>query len=182
MQRAVPRPHLLLIFVLLLVVGSAFRPFSFALAFASVPLPPSSASTSSSMSSSEDTTTTACARNLAGGKHCVSCEGGLPALPPAEVEAALPTLPLWTLQEQADKSSRLSRSFVAKNFAAAMAFLNEVGAVAEAEGHHPDLHLTGYRNVEIVLYTHAVGYVHFWGLGGGGPHPVYSFHPTTTAA
>jgi 4a-hydroxytetrahydrobiopterin dehydratase len=35
--------------------------------------------------------------------------------------------------------------------AAAVKFFNEVMEVAEAEGHHPDLHLTGYRNVEVSL-------------------------------
>ena len=38
-----------------------------------------------------------------------------------------------------------------------MAFLNAVGELAEAEGHHPDFHLTGYRNVRIELSTHAIG-------------------------
>ena len=39
---------------------------------------------------------------------------------------------------------------------AAVNFLNEVAALAEAEGHHPDLHLTSYRNVMLVCSTHAV--------------------------
>lgn len=40
---------------------------------------------------------------------------------------------------------------------AAIQFFNDVATIAEAEGHHPDLHLTGYRNVEVVLSTHAIG-------------------------
>jgi 4a-hydroxytetrahydrobiopterin dehydratase len=36
-------------------------------------------------------------------------------------------------------------------------FFRRVGDLAEAEGHHPDLHLSGYRNVVLELYTHAVG-------------------------
>ena len=36
-------------------------------------------------------------------------------------------------------------------------FFNKVAALAEEEGHHPDLHLEGYRQVKIVLWTHAVG-------------------------
>ena len=35
-------------------------------------------------------------------------------------------------------------------------FFNKVAALAEEEGHHPDLHLVGYRNVAIELWTHAV--------------------------
>lgn len=38
-----------------------------------------------------------------------------------------------------------------------MAFLNLVSEVTEAEGHHPDLHLTSWREVKVVLSTHAVG-------------------------
>lgn len=49
------------------------------------------------------------------------------------------------------------RSFVAKNFVSAMAFLNAVAKIAEEQGHHPDLHLTQYRNVEIRLQTHSMG-------------------------
>jgi 4a-hydroxytetrahydrobiopterin dehydratase len=36
-------------------------------------------------------------------------------------------------------------------------FFNKVAALAEDEGHHPDLHLQGYRNVSIEMMTHAVG-------------------------
>jgi 4a-hydroxytetrahydrobiopterin dehydratase len=38
-----------------------------------------------------------------------------------------------------------------------MEFFNAVADLAEEEGHHPDLHLEGYRNVWIEIYTHAIG-------------------------
>jgi 4a-hydroxytetrahydrobiopterin dehydratase len=44
-----------------------------------------------------------------------------------------------------------------KDFATSLDFFNRVGTIAEAEDHHPDLHLSGYRNVAIELSTHAVG-------------------------
>jgi 4a-hydroxytetrahydrobiopterin dehydratase len=40
---------------------------------------------------------------------------------------------------------------------AGMKFFDAVARAAEAENHHPDLHLTGYRNVAIELWTHAIG-------------------------
>eukprot|EP00966_Prymnesium_polylepis_P193189 4477752-Prymnesium_polylepis.1 len=46
---------------------------------------------------------------------------------------------------------------VAKNWAAAMGLFNAVSVLAEEEGHHPDLHLTSWRNVRIELSTHAIG-------------------------
>lgn len=56
-----------------------------------------------------------------------------------------------------NEGDRIARSFVAKNFVAAMEFLNQVARVAEEQGHHPDIHLTQYRNVEIQLQTHSMG-------------------------
>ncbi len=64
------------------------------------------------------------------------------------------SIPLWSLSTVGDK---ISRKFTAKNFQSALDFLNSVGAIAEREGHHPDLHLTSYRDVEVTLYTHSVG-------------------------
>lgn len=65
----------------------------------------------------------------------------------------LASLPLWMSSAEGDF---IIRSFVAKNFASAMAFLNGVAKIAEEQGHHPDLHLTQYRNVEIRLQTHSM--------------------------
>eukprot|EP00775_Hariotina_reticulata_P006205 gene6205-6441_t len=62
-------------------------------------------------------------------------------------------LPAWQLSH--DQTS-ISRRFTAKNFVSAVKFFNAVCEVAEAEGHHPDLHLTNYRDVEVVLSTHAI--------------------------
>ncbi|CAM9708485.1 unnamed protein product, partial [Hapterophycus canaliculatus] len=66
----------------------------------------------------------------------------------------LATLPLWT---SSPDGNFIVRSFVAKNFVSAMTFLNGVAKVAEEQGHHPDLHLTQYRNVEVRLQTHSMG-------------------------
>ena len=54
-------------------------------------------------------------------------------------------------------AQQISRSWTVKNFMAGIDFFNKVAALAEEEGHHPDLHLEGYRQVTIVLWTHAVG-------------------------
>jgi len=75
-------------------------------------------------------------------------------LTPEEIEEGLKALPLWTPNEQ---QTKISRTFVAKNFVAAIEFFNSVSKVAESEGHHPDLHLTNYREVVVDLTTHATG-------------------------
>ena len=51
----------------------------------------------------------------------------------------------------------ISRRFVARNFQSALDAINAMGAIAEAQNHHPDFHLTSYRNVRIDLYTHSIG-------------------------
>src|SRR5438046_2023713 len=85
-------------------------------------------------------------------KHCVPCEGGVPPLSAAEVKAQLAALPDWRLSAD---GQRLRREWRVKDFATALDFFNRVGQIAEQEDHHPDLHLTGYRDVAIELSTHA---------------------------
>ncbi len=54
-------------------------------------------------------------------------------------------------------NQRIRKSWVVQHFMAGIDFFNRVAQVAEDEGHHPDLHLEGYRNVAIEIYTHAIG-------------------------
>lgn len=77
----------------------------------------------------------------------------MPKLSRDELQQHMPALPAWELS--ADQTS-ISRSFTAKNFVAAIDFFGGVKDVAEAEGHHPDLHLTDFRSVRVVVSTHSV--------------------------
>lgn len=87
-------------------------------------------------------------------KHCVSCESGVPPLAPDRVQELLRAVPNWRL---AQDGKRIRREWRVKDFTAGLEFFNRIGKVAEAEDHHPDLHLVGYRNVAIELWTHAIG-------------------------
>ncbi len=87
-------------------------------------------------------------------KKCVPCEGGVPKYTHEAATAQLQKLSGWTMTHE---GQRIRKSWVVKNFLAAMDFFNAVGDVAESEGHHPDLHLESYRNVSIEVYTHAIG-------------------------
>ncbi|GMI02996.1 hypothetical protein TrVE_jg9725 [Triparma verrucosa] len=90
---------------------------------------------------------------------CVPCESLDPSslMSSVDLSAAVSTeCPLWTIKTSSDGVNKLSRSYVAKNFVSAMKSLNDCGEICEALGHHADLHLTSYRNVEIVVYTHSV--------------------------
>ena len=63
-------------------------------------------------------------------------------------------MPAWGLTPD---GGRIRHEWRVKDFEAALDFFRRVGEVAESEGHHPDLHLVGYRNVAVEIWTHAVG-------------------------
>src|SRR2546425_524670 len=88
------------------------------------------------------------------GKKCKPCEGGVPPVSRAEADRLIAGLPDWKLV--GDRKS-LRREWRVKDFMTAIDFFNRIAKVAEAEDHHPDLHLTGYRNVAVELSTHAIG-------------------------
>jgi len=87
-------------------------------------------------------------------KTCVPCEGGVPKLTAAEAEAHLAATPAWRLTHDGE---RIRRDFTLPDFRSAIRLFNNVGAMAEREGHHPDLHLEGYRKAWIEIHTHAIG-------------------------
>lgn len=88
------------------------------------------------------------------GKKCKPCEGGVePCLLPA-AEAQLEKLPGWYLTHD---NQRIRKDWTVANFMAGMRFFQAVAEVAEEDAHHPDLHLEGYRNLSIEIWTHAIG-------------------------
>jgi 4a-hydroxytetrahydrobiopterin dehydratase len=87
-------------------------------------------------------------------KHCTPCEGGVPSVPAELISVFLASLPGW--KPTAD-GKRIRREWRVKDFLTGLEFFQRVGRLAEEEGHHPDLHLVGYRNVAIELWTHALG-------------------------
>ena len=87
-------------------------------------------------------------------KKCAPCEGGVAAVERDEAEAQLEKLSGWRISHS---GQRIRKDWVVKNFMAGIDFFERVAKIAEEEGHHPDLHLEGYRNVWIELSTHAIG-------------------------
>jgi 4a-hydroxytetrahydrobiopterin dehydratase len=71
-----------------------------------------------------------------------------------EAERQLEHIQGWRLTHN---GQRIRKDWVMKDFAAAIDFFHRVAELAEAESHHPDLHLENYRNVWIELWTHAIG-------------------------
>lgn len=83
---------------------------------------------------------------------CVPCEGGVPKLTAAETADFLRQVNGWTTD-----GDHIRKSYTFANFLEAMAFLNDIARVAEAEGHHPDFTLHSWNKVDVTLWTHAIG-------------------------
>lgn len=87
-------------------------------------------------------------------KKCKPCEGGVEPCSLDEARRQLATLSGWCLTHD---GQRIRKDWRVKNFMAGMKFFEAVAAIAEDDGHHPDLHLEAYRNVSVELWTHAIG-------------------------
>jgi 4a-hydroxytetrahydrobiopterin dehydratase len=86
-------------------------------------------------------------------KRCEPCEGKIPPVSPDQVAEYLQSLPEW--KRTAD-GQRIRREWLVKDFVAGLDFFNRIGQLAEDEGHHPDLHLVGYRHVAVEIWTHSI--------------------------
>ena len=87
-------------------------------------------------------------------KKCKPCEGGVEPYSLEESREQLKQLSGWQLTED---GKRIRKKWTVKNFMAGMELFNNIAELAEQDNHHPDLHLEGYRNVRIELWTHAIG-------------------------
>lgn len=87
-------------------------------------------------------------------KHCAPCEGGVPPLTKSEAEAFLSETEGWLIIRS---NLAIEKQFRFKNFQEALDFTNKVGALAEAEGHHPDILIHNWNKVTVTLSTHAIG-------------------------
>ncbi len=81
---------------------------------------------------------------------CVSCERGIPPFTKKETQQWMKRIKGWNVI----KNHHLVKKFMFKNFKQALAFVNELGKIAEEQGHHPDIQL-GWGYVIVTLYTHA---------------------------
>jgi 4a-hydroxytetrahydrobiopterin dehydratase len=89
-------------------------------------------------------------------KTCVPCRGGIPPLEEAPARELLSSTPGWELL---DGATKLRRDFKLDDFAATLDFVNKIGALAEAEGHHPDISF-GWGYCNVIFYTHKIKGLH----------------------
>jgi 4a-hydroxytetrahydrobiopterin dehydratase len=87
-------------------------------------------------------------------KTCIPCRGGIPPLTREQAEVF--HAQAWQLSEEAQ---RIDRSFRFRNFREALTFVQEVGELAEAEGHHPNISF-GWGNATVSLQTKKIKGLH----------------------
>jgi 4a-hydroxytetrahydrobiopterin dehydratase len=84
-------------------------------------------------------------------KHCGPCRGDVPPLDPQRVDELLSQVEGWRVVNE----HHLEKSFQFDDFSSALEFVNAVGAVAEEESHHPDVHLA-WGLVRLEIWTHSI--------------------------
>jgi len=82
---------------------------------------------------------------------CQACRGGVPALDATGIEPLAPQVSRWDVVD----NHHLARTFEFPNFVEALAFVNRVGEIAEAQAHHPEITLTWGR-ARIKIHTHKI--------------------------
>jgi len=85
------------------------------------------------------------------GKNCVPCRGGVPPLAGQALTKLSEQLPDWKVID----GHHITKVFKFPDFRQALAFVNKVGAVAEEQGHHPDI-LLSWGKAEVTTWTHAI--------------------------
>ena len=84
-------------------------------------------------------------------KHCVPCRGGVPPLAGAALDDLKAQLGGWEVV----RGHHLEKTYTFPDFQKALVFVNRAGAIAEQEGHHPDLHLS-WGKVGVEIWTHKI--------------------------
>ena len=102
-------------------------------------------------------------------RHCKPCEGGTEPLPASAAQTLLEDVKGWELVDLPAAPGTSSRGaaqaggtairkvVTCKDFSDAVALMQKIAPIANAQDHHPDLHLTNYRRLTIELSTHSIG-------------------------
>ncbi|MFH1811078.1 MAG: 4a-hydroxytetrahydrobiopterin dehydratase [Pseudomonadota bacterium] len=84
-------------------------------------------------------------------RSCEPCRGGVPAMSKSDIDPLLAQLDGWQVVD----FHHLTKTYRFDDFAQGLDFVNLLGAVAEREGHHPDLHLS-WGQVRVDIWTHKI--------------------------
>ena len=88
-------------------------------------------------------------------KNCIPCKGGVPPFEISEIHKYLKKVDGWDVKNKNKEYFFLEKKFTFANFKESQSFVNEVGKLAEEQGHHPDITFGwGYATVQI--FTHKI--------------------------
>ena len=88
-------------------------------------------------------------------KKCIPCKGDVPPFNFSEISKYLKKVDGWSVEKDTQNISFLEKDFKFKDFIQSQKFVNKVGVIAEAEGHHPDI-IFGWGYAKIKIFTHAI--------------------------
>ncbi len=88
-------------------------------------------------------------------KKCSPCEGGVVPFDITEIHKYQKKIDGWNVSKNKKNIYFLEKKFDFKNFLESQKFVNEVGIISEAEGHHPDINF-GWGYAKIYITTHAI--------------------------
>lgn len=84
-------------------------------------------------------------------RDCIPCRGGVPALGGTDLEKMKAQVKGWEVVN----GHHLQKAYTFPDFQKALDFVNQAGAIAEQQGHHPDLHLS-WGKVGVEIWTHKI--------------------------
>ena len=88
-------------------------------------------------------------------KSCIPCQGGVMPFDISEIHKYLKKINGWYVKKNKDEIYFLEKSFKFTNFSESQKFVNNLGNIAEAEGHHPDV-MFGWGYAKIKIFTHKI--------------------------
>jgi 4a-hydroxytetrahydrobiopterin dehydratase len=88
-------------------------------------------------------------------KNCIPCKGGISPFAISEIHKYLKKVDGWDVKKKEDELYFLEKTFSFSNFVESQKFVNQVGNIAEQEGHHPDI-IFGWGYAKIQIFTHKI--------------------------
>ena len=91
-------------------------------------------------------------------ESCEACRADAPQVSDEELKELISNIPDWNIEVR-DGVMQLEKSFTFSDFVKALTFTNQVGEIAESEGHHPSL-LTEWGKVTVTWWSHKIKGLH----------------------